>query len=118
MKTLKSRIDGEYIAINEIASAVTEKTGFNRRDVEEICYAFVDVCANAVNNGIAVTLPGLLKIKLRHRKARMVRNPRTEEFMQCPEMIIAKASIFPSFATKLRENKELLEKYKKEHNID
>lgn len=118
MKTLKSKVNGEYVTINELSAEVAERTGFNKRDVEEICNAFVQTCKDSINDGITISLTEFLKIKLKHRKARIVRNPRTKEKMMCPEMMMAKAYVVPAFAKTIRDNTELLENYKKEHNID
>jgi DNA-binding protein HU-beta len=62
---------------SQIAAEIAEKTGVTKKAAGEILQSLVDLaCKNAKNT---FTLPGLGKLVLVNRKARMGRNPATGE---------------------------------------
>jgi DNA-binding protein HU-beta len=62
---------------SQVASAIAEKNGLTKKQATEILESIADLaCKNAKNT---FTLPGLGKLVLVNRKARMGRNPATGE---------------------------------------
>ena len=53
-------------------------------DVEVVLDALAEACAGRLAAGDDVTLPGIGRLKVKARAARMVRNPRTSELMSLP----------------------------------
>ncbi len=53
-------------------------------DVEVVLDALAEACAARLAAGDDVTLPGIGRLKVKARAARMVRNPRTGEPMSLP----------------------------------
>lgn len=53
-------------------------------DVEVVLDALAEACAARLAAGDDVTLPGIGRLKVKARAARMVRNPRTGELMPLP----------------------------------
>ena len=62
---------------SQIASAVAEKNGLTKKQATEIIASIVDLAYKNAKNSF--TLPGLGKLVLVNRKARMGRNPATGE---------------------------------------
>jgi len=62
---------------SQIASAVAEKNGLTKKQATEIIASIVELAYKNAKNSF--TLPGLGKLVLVNRKARMGRNPATGE---------------------------------------
>ena len=62
---------------SQVAAAVAEKNGLTKKQATEIIASIVELAYKNANNSF--TLPGLGKIVLVNRKARMGRNPATGE---------------------------------------
>ena len=60
----------------ELINAVSEKTGFTKKDVEAAVSATMDVITEALKKGEKVQLIGFGTFEVRERKARTGRNPR------------------------------------------
>ena len=58
--------------------------GLHAVDVEVVLDALAEACAARLAAGDDVTLPGIGRLKVRARAARMVRNPRIGEPMSLP----------------------------------
>ena len=64
---------------SELISAVSNRTGLSRRESESVLSAFVYEIASGVRSGEDIRITGFGTFKLRQRKARQGRNPRTGE---------------------------------------
>ena len=72
-------------------AALAEKTGLSKADVRTFMDALAAVACAEAKNGF--TLPGLGKLVLVNRKARMGRNPATGETIQIPAKTVVKFRI-------------------------
>lgn len=68
----------------ELVVAVSESTGFTRKDTEKFIKAFEDTIRNELSNGNKVQLVGFGTFEVSERKAREGRNPQTGAPMQIP----------------------------------
>lgn len=58
--------------------------GLHAVDVEVVLDALAEACAARLAAGDDVTIPGVGRLKVKARAARMVRNPRTGKLMPIP----------------------------------
>lgn len=61
---------------------LVEKTGLKKSEIVAVFEALTDITEAELKHGSSVTIPGLVKIKMRHKKAspsRKGRNPATGE---------------------------------------
>lgn len=63
----------------ELADALFEKMGLNKREAKEMVDMFFDVISTALENGDSVKLAGFGNFQLREKKQRPGRNPKTGE---------------------------------------
>ena len=75
----------------ELAAAVAAKTGFTKKDAEEIVSAAFDTIAQELRKGEKVQVSGFGIFAVKNREARVGRNPHTREAIQIP------ASKVPAF---------------------
>ncbi|MEK7793249.1 MAG: HU family DNA-binding protein [Candidatus Hydrogenedentota bacterium] len=68
---------GKALTKSQIVAAMAEKTGLSKKDVGNLLEAQCELAYKNAKNGF--TLPGLGKLVLVNRKARMGRNPATGE---------------------------------------
>ena len=73
---------------SQIAAAVAEKNGLTKKQAGEIIENIVDLAYKNAKNSF--TLPGLGKLVLVNRKARIGRNPATGEQIQIPAKRVVK----------------------------
>lgn len=81
----------------ELIDAVTEETGLKKKDVTSAVEAMFDSLASALKKHEKVQLVGFGTFEARRRKARVGRNPRTQETIR----------IGPSWSLVFRPGKEL-----------
>ena len=65
---------------SQIAAAIAEKNGLSKKQAAEILDSLAELAYKHAKN--TFTLPGLGKLVLVHRKARVGRNPATGETIQ------------------------------------
>jgi len=80
----------------QLVAALSEEMGTDKKSASAALEALATVVTREVNNGGAVTIPGIGKIACRARPERQVRNPQTQEMMTKPadkqvKMTIAKS---------------------------
>lgn len=75
----------------ELILNVAEKSGVNKKEVEKVVSAMLDVVVEAVASGEKVQIVGFGTFEQRERKERNGVNPRTEE------KIVIPASKIPAF---------------------
>jgi DNA-binding protein HU-beta len=73
---------------SQVAAALAAKLGLAKKQVVAAVAALCDLAYKEAKNGF--TIPGLGKLVLVHRKARMGRNPRTGEAIQIPAKRVVK----------------------------
>ena len=78
-KNTKQFTQGEFF------DSLRGSCGFHsRKDAKEFYGEFASMIQTALKNGYKMVLPGLGKIQVRRTKARMGRNPMTQEVIQIP----------------------------------
>ena len=75
----------------ELIAAVADKTGLSKKDAEAAITATVEAVTQALIQGEKVQLVGFGSFEVKHRAARVGRNPKTGESIQIPA---SKAPIF------------------------
>ena len=73
---------------SQIAASVAEKNGITKKQASEIIETLVDLAYKNAKNSF--TIPGLGKLVLVNRKARIGRNPATGESIQIPAKRVVK----------------------------
>ena len=79
---------GKAMTKSQVADALAEKMDLPKKRVVEFLEALANLAYSEAEN--AFTLPGLGKLVLVDRKARMGRNPRTGEEIQIPAKRVVK----------------------------
>lgn len=69
----------------EIISNVAEKAGISKKDAEKSVNAILEVITEALQNGEKVQLVGFGTFEVHTRKARVGKNPNTQEDIMIPE---------------------------------
>lgn len=68
----------------ELIAEVAKKTGLAKKDAEKAVNAALDTVTEALANGDKVQLVGFGGFELKHREARVGRNPKTREAIEIP----------------------------------
>lgn len=76
---------------SQIADHVAEKNGLTKKAANEIILSLVELAYKEAKN--TFTIPGLGKLVLVNRKARMGRNPQTGEAIKIPAKRVVKFRI-------------------------
>ena len=76
---------------SQIAAAVADKAGLKKKQAAEILEHIAQLAYKNAKN--TFTLPGIGKLKLRNRAARVGRNPATGEQIQIPAKRVVKFSV-------------------------
>ena len=69
---------------SELINAVAEKAALSKKDSEAAVAAALDAISAALAEGDEVRLVGFGTFEVKHRKARMGRNPHTKEQIEIP----------------------------------
>ena len=69
----------------ELVEKIAEKTGLTRTDVAVIVDGFLDAIKQAMKEGNNIEIRGFGTFKIKPRKARKARNPRTGEEVPVPD---------------------------------
>lgn len=69
----------------DLVEQVAEKTGLTRTDVAATVDAFLDAVKRALESGSNIEIRGFGTFKIKPRKARKARNPRTGEVVPVPD---------------------------------
>jgi nucleoid DNA-binding protein len=72
----------------ELVEKIAEKTGLTRTDVAVIVDGFLDAIKQAMKEGNNIEIRGFGTFKIKSRKARKARNPRTGEEVPVPDRIV------------------------------
>ena len=68
----------------ELIAAASEGSGISKKDTERVINATIDAITAALARGNRVQLSGFGTFEVKHRDARVGRNPRTREAMEIP----------------------------------
>jgi DNA-binding protein HU-beta len=79
---------GKALSKSDIAATLAEKHGITKKQAGEILVSLVDLAYKNAKNSF--TLPGLGKLVLVNRKARMGRNPATGATIKIPAKRVVK----------------------------
>jgi len=69
----------------DLVEKIAEKTGLTRTDVSVIVDGFLDAVRNSMKEGNNIEIRGFGTFKIKSRKARKARNPRTGEEVPVPD---------------------------------
>lgn len=72
----------------DLVERVSRTADLHRRDAEEIVNVFLDSIIGSLRRGEKVELRGFGSFRLRHRKSRVGRNPKTGERVDVPPKMI------------------------------
>lgn len=82
---------GKALSKTEIIAKLAEKNGLTKKQVKRLLEDLANLAYQEAKNSF--TLPGLGKLVLVERKARMARNPRTGEMVQVPAKKVVKFKV-------------------------
>lgn len=68
----------------ELIAAVAENAGLTKKDSERVVNAAIDAITSALAGGEKVQISGFGSFEVKHRQARVGRNPHTKEPTQIP----------------------------------
>ena len=70
----------------QLVTKIAEKTNFTKKDSEKVLKATIETIVDALTGGDKVQLSGFGTFEVKNRKARVGRNPKTNEEIQIPEI--------------------------------
>ena len=72
----------------DLVDRVTAATGLTKRDVAVVVDRFIDAVGNALAAGNHIEIRGFGSFKVKSRRARIARNPRTGATVEVPEKTV------------------------------
>lgn len=81
---MNKKVGGIFLNKTELVSSVAEKAEITKKDAEKAVNAVFASIEEALVNGEKVQLVGFGTFEVRNRKARVGRNPQTNEEIQIP----------------------------------
>jgi nucleoid DNA-binding protein len=72
----------------DLVEEVSGKTGLTRTDVSVVVDAFLEAVKKSLENGNNIEIRGFGTFKIKQRKARKARNPRTGEEVPVPDRMV------------------------------
>ena len=88
----------------DLVEQVAEKTGLTRTDVAATVDAFLDAVKKSLETGSNIEIRGFGTFKIKPRKARKARNPRTGDVVPVPDRkvpVFKPSNEFKNMITKL-----------------
>ena len=73
------------ITKKDLVENISEKTGLTQVDTKIVIESFLDSIAKALQGGSNIEIRGFGRFKIKRKKARIARNPRTNEHIQVQE---------------------------------
>jgi nucleoid DNA-binding protein len=70
------------ITKKDLVEGIAERTGLTRVDIKIILECFLDSISQALQNGTNIEIRRFGRFKIKERRARRARNPRTNEYIQ------------------------------------
>jgi integration host factor alpha subunit len=68
----------------DIVDQIADRTGLTKKDVADTVDGFLDAVRKALSNGQHIEIRGFGTFKVKDRKSRLARNPRTGEAVPVP----------------------------------
>jgi nucleoid DNA-binding protein len=90
----------------DIVEQISNSTGLTKKDTAMAVEGFIQAIRQAMSNGQNIEIRGFGSFKVKSRRARKARNPRTGEAVEVP------ARMVPTF----KPSKELKDMVEKRHN--
>jgi DNA-binding protein HU-beta len=78
-KVKVTAVAGKTITASALMQAVADQTGMNKAEAKRFVESYIDVVRAHVLKGVKVKIGDIGMLMIRHRKARMGRNPQTGE---------------------------------------
>jgi nucleoid DNA-binding protein len=72
----------------DLVDRVTAATGLTKRDVAVVVDRFIDAVGNALAAGNHIEIRGFGSFKVKSRRSRIARNPRTGTTVEVPEKVV------------------------------
>lgn len=82
---------GKALSKTEIIAKLAEKNGLSKKQVKQLLEDLANLAYEEAKNSF--TIPGLGKLVLVERKARLARNPRTGEMVEVPAKKVVKFKV-------------------------
>ncbi|HDQ26397.1 MAG TPA: HU family DNA-binding protein [bacterium] len=83
----------------EMLGAIAEKSAVSKKQVKEVLDAYNDLLIKTLKKDKKVKLPGIGILAVKHRKARVGRNPMTGATIQIPAKKVVKMRIAKDLKT-------------------
>ncbi len=68
----------------DLVEKIADSTGLTQVDTKIVVESFLDAVAQALQGGSNIEIRGFGRFKIKEKKARIARNPRTNEHIQVP----------------------------------
>jgi nucleoid DNA-binding protein len=69
----------------DLVEKISEKTGLTQVDTKIVVESFLDSVSKALRDGTNIEIRGFGRFKVKKKRARTARNPRTNEYIQVDE---------------------------------
>ena len=73
---------------SELIAVAAEHAGISKKDAERLLNAAIDAASTALQKGEKVQLSGFGTFEVKHRQAKVGRDPRTKETIDIPATIV------------------------------
>jgi integration host factor beta subunit len=93
----------------DLVDRVTAATGLTKRDVAIVVDRFVEAVGAALAEGNHIEIRGFGSFKVKSRRARVARNPRTGDTVQVPEKVVPYFKVSKELKKIIEEANPLLE---------
>jgi len=90
---------GMRMTKGEMLGAIAEKSAVSKKQVKEVLDAYNDLLIKTLKKDKKVKLPGIGILAVKHRKARVGRNPMTGATIQIPAKKVVKMRIAKDLKT-------------------
>jgi len=72
----------------DIVNKIAEATGLTKVETEAVVNGFISIIRDALTQGEGIEIRGFGTFKIREKKSRIARNPRTGEKIQIPNRFV------------------------------
>ena len=93
IRTINNDMAAKPLTKSQTAAAVAEANGLTKKQATDLLTNLADLAISSTKKTGAFTFPGVGKLKLVNRKARMGRNPATGEEIKIPAKTVVKFTV-------------------------
>lgn len=93
----------------DLVDRVTAATGLTKRDVAVVVDRFVEAVGEALADGTHIEIRGFGSFKVKSRRARIARNPRTGATVHVPEKVVPYFKVSKELKKIIEEANPMLE---------